>query len=234
MSYSKITIKVPEVNKVYGPYSRPEVKRANIQVIKKIDSKYGSVIDRWATIFEFPKGVLISFIATESGGNQNLSNFCCYGLMQVSPAGIYECVTKWKNIVGSDMPQPAKSELLYKVPDFYKKYNSTLEKKIVKELKADANFNILCGTIMLRWLIERFSTVLTGGQMNKAIIGYNAGAYTTSINTRVGGVPVANKIPIDTAKLVVNPKVPKETQNYLVKMLGVDGFMSLVYKDKAL
>jgi len=28
--------------------------------------------------------------------------------------------------------------------------------------------------------------------------------------------------------------VPSEARNYLVKMLGVDGFLSLIYKDKAI
>jgi len=77
---------------------------------------------------------------------------------------------------------------------------------------------------------ERFSTLLTGAQLNKAIIGYNAGAYTKSINTQ--GKP--NKVPIDTTTLVKMPTVPKETKGYLVKMLGVDGFVSLIYKDNAI
>lgn len=93
------------------------------------------------------------------------------------------------------------------------------------------DFNIMCGTMVLRWCIERFSTILTGGQLNKAIIAYNAGAYTSSINTKnpLTGNTGPNRMPVDTATYVVSSKVPKESRNYLLKMLGVDGFLYLIY-----
>ena len=88
----------------------------------------------------------------------------------------------------------------------------------------------MAGTSVLRWLLERFSSPLTGGQLNKAMVAYNAGAYTRAISTGTK----ANKTPIDSTTLSRNPQVPAESRAYLLKMLGRDGFLSLIYKDKAI
>ena len=236
MAYAKLTIKIPEVNKTYGNYSTKEGKQSNAQILVNIEKKYGNSVDKWGKVFDIPHGVLIAFIATESGGRQSIYNFCCYGLMQVSPDIVWEYPSRWDKVVGSPLPQEVKNILSRKVSGILtaKTLTSGMERKIAAALLDDADFNIMCGTMCLRWLIERFSTILTGAQLNKAIIGYNAGAYTSSINTSVMGVRTANKIPVDTAKLIANPKVPRETKNYLIKMFGVNGYMSLIYKDKVL
>jgi hypothetical protein len=236
MGFTKLTIKIPEVNKTYNDYSTVSGKEANTQLLKDINSKYGAFCEKWGKVFDIPKGVIVSFIATESGGKQKLYNFCCYGLMQVSPDIVWEYPTKWDKTVGSPLPQEVKNILESKASGILsaKKFNSALDNKLKKALLDDANFNIMCGTMCLRWLIERFSTFLTGGQLNKAIIGYNAGAYTTHLNTFVFGVRTPNKIPTDTTTFVNNKSIPNETRNYLVKMLGVNGYMSLVYKDKVI
>ena len=236
MGFTKLTIKIPEVNKTYNDYSTSSGKQANITTIQDINKKYGAYCEKWGQVFDIPKGVIVSFIATESGGKQNLYNFCCYGLMQVSPDIVWEYPTKWDKTVGSQLPQEVKNILESKASGILtaKKFNSSLDSKLKKALLDDASFNIMCGTMCLRWLIERFSTFLTGGQLNKAIIGYNAGAYTTHLNTFVLGVRTPNKIPTDTTTFVNNKSIPSETRNYLVKMLGVNGYMSLVYKDKVI
>lgn len=89
----------------------------------------------------------------------------------------------------------------------------------------------MAGTLMLRWLIERFSNVVTGGQLNKAIVAFNAGPYVKVLQVP-GTSTTPNEIPIDSTSLVNNRRVPAESRGYLLKMLGIDGFMSLVYKDK--
>ena len=62
------------------------------------------------------------------------------------------------------------------------------------------------------------------------MVAYNAGAYTKSISNGTK----ANKIPIDSTSLSQNTLVPKESRGYLLKMLGVDGFLSIIYKDKVI
>ncbi len=225
LGFIPLTIRVPEVNKAFLGY--PNAVPQNSKLIRDINSKYGSSCEKWGEVFDIPKGVLVAFIATESGGQESVTSFvgCCYGLMQVSPASVYECATKFKRQTNKDLPSSVRTLLTAVVPTlFTKPFDDNMKNKIRSALfKAD--FNIMCGTMVLRWCIERFSTILTGGQLNKAIIAYNAGAYTSSINTKVG----PNRIPVDTATYVVSPKVPKESRNYLLKMLGVDGFLYLIY-----
>jgi hypothetical protein len=111
-----------------------------------------------------------------------------------------------------------------------KTISAPLRSRLLTLLQNDANFNIMAGTSILRWLLERFSSPLTGGQLNKAMVAYNAGAYTRAISTGTK----ANKTPIDSTTLSRNPQVPAESRAYLLKMLGRDGFLSLIYKDKAI
>lgn len=237
-SYSRVTINVPEVNIEYA-YSRgnsfgdPHVKSSNTQMIRRIASSYGNEVNRWGRIFQIPNGVLIAFIATESGGDEDIKSFtgCCFGLMQVSPNAVLECSSKYERMTGVPLPEEVRSVLVSVVPNIMTATSLTTAQrnKIISRLK-DSNFNIMCGTMILRWLLERFSTIITGAQLNKAIVAYNAGAYTRSLNS--GTRP--NKIPVDTASLVKNRLVPNESRQYLIKMLGENGFMSLIYKDKVI
>jgi hypothetical protein len=88
----------------------------------------------------------------------------------------------------------------------------------------------MAGTMILRWLLERFTTILSGGQLNKAMVAYNAGAYNRAISKGTKAILE----PIDSTTLSLNPQVPAESRGYLLKMLGIDGFLALIYKDKAL
>ena len=240
--YSRLTITVPEVNKVFQNFSAPATKRANIDKLRTINTKYGAMCTRWGNIFELEKGVLVAFIATESGGKADAISFvgCCFGLMQVSPDAVFECANKFKAMTGQDLPVEVANELR-KTPNLLgARTISNTTKTAIRRRLFDPNFNIMCGTMILRWLLERFSTLLTGAQLNKAIVGYNAGAYTRGINVTAAR-PI--KTPIDTTSLVSTAgymlegqrrSIPSETRNYLVKMLGVDGFLSLIYKDNAI
>ena len=208
-------------------------KAANIKMVQKINSTYGQYFSKWGQIFDIPKGVLISFAATESGGTMAKPNrYSATGLMQVTPSAIYECARKWNAEVGSDLPSEAVSLLNSKIPSLLVKSTTlaSVKSKLLTLLEKDANFNIMAGTLVLRWLLERFSTFITGGQLNKAMVAYNAGAYTKSISNGTK----ANKIPIDSTSLSQNTLVPKESRGYLLKMLGIDGFLSIIYKDKAI
>lgn len=238
---TKLEITVPQVRQTFQNFSTPSKKASNIKLIQEINKNYGSICDRWGDLFEIDKEVLIAFIATESAGNKDAISFvgCCFGLMQVSPASVFEVANKFKRGTGVDLPQEVTNELR-KIPNLLgARTFSTATSGAIRRKLFDANFNIMCGTMILRWLLERFSTFLTGAQLNKAIVGYNAGAY-------VGGINISStqpiKTPIDTTSLVSSGyllegkrrSIPSETRNYLVKMLGVDGFLSLIYKDKAI
>lgn len=231
--YTSLEISLPDVKKTFRNYGDASVKKQNISVIQEINRKYGDLCEKWGDIFEIDRGVLIAFIATESGGKSNITSFvgCCFGLMQVSPEGVFEVANKFKSGTGVDLPLEVRA-VIAQVPNVIgaKKLSSTTRSAIIKKL-FDPNYNIAVGTMILRWLLERFSTFVTGAQLNKAIIGYNAGAYTKSINISATK-PI--KTVVDTASYVIMPNVPSESKNYLVKMLGVHGFLELIYKDKVI
>ena len=61
-------------------------------------------------------------------------------------------------------------------------------------MQTDASFNIMAGcTTILRWNLERFA-----GNLNKAIIAYNAGPYNKAISQGTRAITA----PADTASLV--------------------------------
>lgn len=239
MNFTKIKIKVPDLPTQFRgsgiDYSAPATKQANAQMIREIKANYGAIITRWGTLFEIPDGVIIAFIATESGGRMLAPNkFKATGLMQVTPDALWESVRKFQATTKRPLPETARVELNRQVPQIFTSRaaepDATTSNRILSLLQRDANFNIMAGTIVLRWLLERFSTSITGGQLNKAMVAYNAGAYTRSLN--VGTSPIT--APIDTLILATNRIVPLESRSYLYKMMGKDGFLSLIYKDKVI
>jgi soluble lytic murein transglycosylase-like protein len=235
MAYSKIDMVVPDIEKTFGNYSLPVAKQGNISIIKSIKGKYGASIDKWGKAFNIPSGVIIGFIATESGGNQNVTSFAdpdIKGLMQISPDAVHDTVKRWSTEVSVPLPQDVKASLQRKVPELLNKsskYTPTLKAKIVRLTGGDADFNIMMGTAFLRWLLERYSNTIYGGQLNKAMVAYNAGAYRKVLG---GTKPDTSRV--DSADLATNKQVPSESRNYLLKMFGIDGFLSLIYKDKVI
>ena len=234
--FSTIRVKVPDLPTPFKSgtynYSTASVKAANADMLRDIKAKYSSLITKWGEVFEIPDGILKGFIATESGGQMTKPNvYKATGLMQVTPDTVWETGRKFKSQTGVDLPESVRTELTKKIPTFFTskdiKPNAATEKTILTLLEKDANFNIMVGTMALRWLLERFSD-LRVGQLNKAMVAYNAGAFTKSLNR--GTSPITQ--PIDTLTLATNPSVPIESRGYLYKMLGKDGFLSLIYKDK--
>jgi hypothetical protein len=236
--YKTLRIRVPDIKTPFKSgstnYSNPATKAANAEVIRDIKSTYAVPINRWGVVFEIPDAIIIGFIATESGGRMLGANvYKATGLMQVTPNALWECVKKWDSTVKTALPAQAVAELKRTVPEIFTLSavapSATVSNKIIKLLQNDANFNIMSGTLILRWLIERFSTVQTGGQLNKAMVAYNAGAYIRALNVS-STQPITN--PIDSTSLATNRLVPAESRGYLYKMLGKDGFLSLIYIDK--
>lgn len=239
-SYKIIKVKIPDLPTPYRSgninYSSPADKRGNAAIIRSIKNTYGGVIAKWGEVFVIDDGIIIAFIATESGGKMLAPNrFKATGLMQCTPNALWECVRKWKATTKNDLPQQARTVLNAQVPSIFTsksdKPDALSEKRILTALQSSADFNVMSGTLVLRWLLERFSTSITGGQLNKAMVAYNAGAYIRPLNVTASNPITA---PIDTLVLATNRLVPLESRNYLYKMLGVDGFLSLIYKDKVI
>lgn len=227
--YRAVTINLPEIKKPFTccrnvSYSTPSTKKYNIEMVKSVNNQYGNLFQYWGDIFEIPKGILIGFCCIESGGEMSKPNrYKATGLMQVTPQTIYgnADLVDWKKDVKSEMPKQAVDELNSKIPGITGgKTLASLESKILNKLQYDANFNIMAGTLTLRWNIERFK------QLNKAVVAYNAGAYNRTL------VSVKDQI-IDSTTLF-NMPIPKESKAYLLKLFGVDSYLSIIYSDKVI
>ena len=78
------------------------------------------------------------------------------------------------------------------------------------------------GALGLRWGLE-ITKALGKTYLQKGIIAYNQSAYGDISRYR-------NKY-VKTITLFKDKGIPKETRNYLVKILGIDGFLELYAKE---
>lgn len=228
--YTKVSINVPDVNRsfVQGSYkySNLSVITANKQLLNKITTQYSDFINTWGEEFEIDDSIIASFIATESGGKNMPPNaYDATGLMQVTPNAVWEIIVKWENMVKSPLSTTAKSFFNKAIPSS-KNFNpnvlpsSTVKSEIRKALQNNSEFNIAIGTAMIRWLLEAFKENNIAN-INKVMVSYNAGYY--SMRNKVKGNPT-------TEQLLKNKTIPLESRSYLLKMLGVNGFLDLWFK----
>lgn len=228
--YTTVAIKVPDINRsfVQGSYkyTNQSVANANTNLLKDIENKFLNYINTWGTEFEIDNSIIAGFIATESGGtNAPPNQYDATGLMQVTPNSVWEILVKWENIVKSPLSTKAKTFFNKAIPSS-KKFNantlpsSAVKSEIRKALQNNSEFNIAIGTAVLRWLLEAFKEGNTVN-VNKVMVSYNAGYY--SMKDKVKGNPT-------TSQLVLNKKIPLESRGYLLKMLGVNGFLDLWFK----
>lgn len=239
---SEVYIKLPDIKTAYSyscnrrglcSYSDESTKKGNIEMVRNINAQYGTIIKTWSDAFKIPVGVIVGFIATESGGKMVGPNkYQATGLMQVTPAAIFDSARKWDTEVKTPLPDSARRLLVSKIPNFFTTKNlSSVSASILRNLEKDANFNIMSGTLVLRWLIERFTDDSgVSKSLNKAMVAYNAGAYRVVL----GGTKTGRETPVDSTSLATNRSVPLESRSYLYKMMGKDGFLELIYKYRAI
>jgi soluble lytic murein transglycosylase-like protein len=228
--YTTVAIKVPDINRsfVQGSYkySNPSVVSANSALLNEIVSSLLGYINTWGTEFEIDNSIIASFIATESGGKNSPPNqYDATGLMQVTPNTVWEVIVKWQTIVKSPLSAKAITFFNKAIPSS-KKFNpntlpsNAVKSEIRKALQNNSEFNIAIGTAILRWLLEAFKEG-NSVNINKVMVSYNAGYY--SMKDKVKGNPT-------TVQLLLNKRIPLESRAYLLKMLGVNGFLDLWFK----
>jgi len=230
--YTKIAIKVPDINRSFSQgnykYSDNSVIIANTNLLNKIVKDFLRYINTWGEEFEIDNSIIASFIATESGGKNSAPNkYDATGLMQVTPSTVWEVLVKWEKIVNSPLSPKAKSFFNKAIPSSKKFNTNTLpslavKSEIRKALQNNSEFNIAIGTAILRWLLEAFKQGNVAN-LNKVMVSYNAGYY--AMRNNVNGNPT-------TEQLLKNKKIPLESRGYLLKMLGVNGFLDLWFKKR--
>lgn len=230
MAYTKFDISVPQINNYFvsksgNNYSLPHIIQAHKNMISKVKKDYGKIITRWVDEFDIDEGIIISFICTESGGrNVGANRFKATGLMQVTPNTVYEVITKWNNQVKVPLSSKTKSFFNTKVSTTSKWSSNRLptsaETAQILSALTDVEYNIAVGTATIRWMLEAFAKIGVGG-LDKVMVAYNAGYYG-----------MRNKVKNLTINQIVESKeIPSESRSYVLKMLGVHGFMDLYYNE---
>jgi soluble lytic murein transglycosylase-like protein len=230
--FTKISINVPDVNRsfVQGKfkYSDPSTLSKHKKLLDRIESEYGNYVNNWGKEFEIDNSIIFCFIATESTGtNAPPNKFDATGLMQVTPNAVWEIIAKWQVMVNSPLSSNAKSFFNKAIPSS-KNFNpnvlpsSAVKSEIRNALQFNSEFNIAIGTAIIRWLLEAFKDGDVA-HINKVMVSYNAGYY--SMRNKVKGLQT-------TEKLLNNKSIPLESRGYLLKMLGVNGFLDIWFKNK--
>jgi hypothetical protein len=228
MAYTKFDFTVPQLNNYYVKkngidYSKSHIIESHKKMIDDVERNYGKLIDKWADVFKIDKGILISFVCTESGGkNAPKNRFNATGLMQVTPNTVYEVITKWNNQVKVPLSAQTKVFLNSKVSTTSNWSSNRLptssETSQILSSLTNVEYNIAVGTATIRWMIEAFAKIGVGG-LDKVMVAYNAGYYGTR-----------NKVKnLTIEQIVKDNSIPTESRAYVLKMLGVNGFMDLYY-----
>lgn len=231
MAYSKLNIIAPDVNRTFNGnginYAAPSVIKANTDMLSSVLAQYGSIINVWGKEFALPNYVVAAFICTESAGNNVPKNaFGATGLMQMTAETVYEIITKWDNKV--DVPlSPATMAVLSKyVPNWKKDWDankpfSSSQQRKVESALTNVDFNIALGCANIRWLLEAFS-MFGEGRLNKTMVAYNKGYYAAK--DKLSGN-------LTTPQILAIKGLGVEPKGYLLKMLGVNGFLDLWFKN---
>lgn len=234
--YTKLeTIKSPSMDIYYsaGSYEKEHVKKQNISILNNIKTKFGKYIDKWGKILEIDSYVIAGFIAVESGGKENIgrNSSDATGLCQVTRVNIREVIPKFKSVTKHDIPEEIKTYLKTKAPFLLasnfmstQQLSSDNMSKLNQLLQYDEEFNILMGAMALRWLME-FLKLNNEASLAKVILGYNQSAY--------GRVQKYKKMVVTTEELYRDTKAggtkaPKETRDYIAKLMGKFGFIQLL------
>lgn len=226
MGYSKLICNAPDINKYFvdGKFSyNSDVNiKAHINMIKNVQSDFSNIIKIWGKEFALEENIVTCIICTESRGeNASKNSAGAIGLMQITAETVYECVTKWSVKVDVPLSTTTKAILSKYIPtwknwDRNRKMTSADTNNIENALK-EKEFNIALGCLCFRWMIEAFA-VNGESNINKAIVSYNKGYY--GAKSVMAG--------LTTTEQLYNKKgLGKEPKGYLLKMLGVNGFLDL-------
>ncbi len=216
-----LNINIPSISdKFYPDHVVPQIEDKIKNVIRP---KYGKYINNISQISGVPVPLIESFIFIESKGDEKAQNPYASGLMQLSKATASDVIVKEKGLGRLDDKEAAilkkylgnRFSLVEKVKP---KQTSLGKTFITNEDLFKPEFNILVGTILLSQLIAEFTE---GGKLrlDKVVTIYNGGRYS-----KAGKKIIAFKG--DTKELLT--QVPKESSDYIKKLIGKDGLLDII------
>ena len=233
-------IKIPAIQKEWKvPSNQPTWKSQAISVIKKIKTNYTVQMAKASQYTGVPVNILIAFAATESGGalNQTL-NGPSKGVMQVNPSSAWQALSDQIKVdtIGRFYPlyqlapnaftvkKAVAANSLGKATDYLTlKPLSTAAPYLGQRMVADAQFAIYMGSLLLAQLIA--GTIAKTGQirLDHIIVKYNAGTGRFKQVVTNRGLESAS---VDTTQLYNQLGIPV-SQAYIVKMMGINGYLDI-------
>jgi len=213
-----LNVNIPAINESF--YTPNSAKQNEDKIKNFIRPKYGKYIDNVSSLTGVPSVLIEAFVFVESGGNERATSPFAVGLMQVSPATASDVLIKEKGAgrLTNEEAVLVKKYLgnRYSLIENVKPNQKSIGKTFITNSELlKPEFNLLVGSIFLKQLIDEFSS---GGQvrLDKVISVYNGGRFSKS-NKKI--------IPFKGTTKELLTQVPKETSNYILKLLGTQGIL---------
>ena len=245
-------ITIPAIQKEWQvPSNQIPWKDQAIKTLKKIKSNYGQQFVNASNYTGVPLPILYGFSAVESGGalNNTLDGFS-KGLMQVNPDSCWQTlrdqlkVDTLQKFYPLYQAAPNAFDVIKPMDNLgyaFKTNKMASEYLQIKPLSpsvvtycgqrmvADAQFAVYIGSLILAKLIA--GTMKSVGQvrLDHIVIKYNAGSgrFRQVITSRGLESPS-----VDTTQVYNNLPIPV-SQAYIVKLLGINGYMDIQKKGLA-
>jgi soluble lytic murein transglycosylase-like protein len=216
-----LNIEIPYIDESF--YTPVKAKQNEDKIVNIIRPKYGKLISNTSSLTGVPTVLLESFIFIESGGNEKAKSPYAVGLMQLNGATASDAIVKEK---GMGRLRDGEAAILkkylgsrYSNVDKVKKNQKTSSKTFVtNDDLFKPEFNVLVGSILLKQLLDEFS-VNGDLRLDKVITIYNGGRYSKAAKKVIQFKGTPNQM---------LTQVPKETSNYILKLLGTHGILDTI------
>lgn len=246
-----LEIKIPAIQKEWQvPKNQAPWRSQAISTIRTVKGNYLKEFQNASALTGVPLDILIGFSAVESGGARNEKlNGASKGVMQVNTDTAWQVLKDQLSVstIGKFYPLyvdcPSIFTVLKEIPkDFWSSANLKLRQRKASEFLAmkplspsildtigkcivnNAQFSINVGSYTLAQLIN--GTIKKTGQirLDHIIIKYNAGTGRfRSLVTRKG----LESSSVDTTAIYNAVPIPV-TQAYIVKLLGINGYLDVL------
>lgn len=210
-------VKIPFINKKF--FKNKEINDY-YDIMKDIIKKYKIYVEPISKITSVHPGLIYAMLFVESKGNPNSTNGNYLGLMQISITSAGDAITysKKKGLLTEQCKTAIKKFISQKQLDMYlNRDNLSIKPEQSLSIKKNdllkPEFNILCGSIYLGNLLNKYKKEQNETKLAKIIYGYNVGFFS--------------KIQGTTVEQIYNNS-PEETKNYILQVNGINGALSFL------
>jgi hypothetical protein len=249
-------IKIPAIQKEWKvPTNQPPWKDQAAQIIRTLKSNYLAEFQKASVLTGVPVNILIGFAAVESGGTRNEKlDLASKGLMQVNTSTAWQTLKDQLQIatLGKFYPYYIGCTTIFDVikplpKDFWAASNGKIRNEkakdylkikplspevnedIRKAIIGNSQWSIYVGSLVLAQLINGTMDKVGQIRLDHIIVKYNSGIGNFSRYVAKKGLESPR---VDT--MAIYNAVPfKVSQDYIVKLLGINGFLDLLTRKLA-